>query len=290
MTKYYRNLEQRSPEWFKVRAWVASWTMMKQLTSSWATLKTCQYKVLAGKHIDDWHLSNDIDFEDTFLEQKIRNGSELSARDSANRGIELEKYAIRHYEVATKNNVMEMWFVKLDSYIGCSPDWLIKLWGKYVWAIEIKSLLGQNYIKLLCDWFMKSEYKPQVINYFICMPWLEWVDCISYHPGASKLIWVFHIERILRSEILPEIEKQSEKVSVYKKTLDFLEGELFYKLNSKRMSHIWEDTLYSAKQAAVFMWVSAQTIRAWCKSWKLQHSKDLSYKIIGSNILKLIHK
>jgi hypothetical protein len=72
--------------------------------------------------------------------------------------------------------------------------------------------------------------------------------------------------------------------------LDSLEEDLLSKIQEKKMVNIWEDTPYSVKQAAMFMWVSDQTIRAWCKSWKLQYSKDSSYKIIGLNILKLIYK
>ena len=173
MTKFFKDLEQRSPEWFDARKWVASWTMMKQVISSWKTLQSCQYKVLAGKHIDDDFLPKDIEFQDTFLEQKIRNGVELSGKDSANRGLELESYAIEKYEKQTKNKVIEMWFVKLDDYIGCSPDGLVKKNKDYVWAIEIKSLLGQNYIKILNEWFMKSDHKPQILNYFICMPTVQ---------------------------------------------------------------------------------------------------------------------
>jgi hypothetical protein len=85
---------------------------------------------------------------------------------------------------------------------------------------------------------MKSDHKPQIINYFICIPSIEWIDCISFHPGASLKIGGFHIERILRVDILDDIIKQSEKISIYKKTLDSLEEDLLSKIQEKKMVNI----------------------------------------------------
>ena len=81
--------------------------------------------------------------------ERIIGHSEKKELNNENiqRGVELEYIARCNYEMETMNKVMEVGFIELDEYTGCSPDGLVGEDG----MIEIKCPTSSVFVKHLLD-------------------------------------------------------------------------------------------------------------------------------------------
>jgi hypothetical protein len=111
------------------------------------------------------------------------------------------------YEEVTGNEVQEVGFCVHDKYpfIAVSPDGLIKQGNIYVGAVEVKCPSTKKHIEYIRINRIPSEYKAQVIHYFVVIETLQWLDFVSYDPRMHTKKMNTH--RVWRNELQEDIDK-----------------------------------------------------------------------------------
>jgi len=205
--KIYKELEQWTEKWLKVRKWVVTGTKLKGVLGWPKAQLTEYYTLLAEKYVED---------------------EDLKAWEIIERGNELEWIAKANYEELTGNKVEEVGFIIRDERHGLSPDWIIldEDCGLYKWAIEIKCPMWKNYVKYLLEDKIPDEYKWQVVNYFLVMEDLEWLDFVIYNPDVSSEIPSIHIIKVTREDMKKEIDKAEWRLLEFKEGWEELENNL----------------------------------------------------------------
>jgi len=208
--KIYKELEQWTEEWLAVRKWVVTGTKLKWVLWWPKAQLTEYYTLLAEKYVEE---------------------EDLKAWEIIERGNELEWIAKNNYEILSGNKVEEVGFIVRDDRHGLSPDGIIldEDCGLYTWSIEIKCPMWKNYVKYLLEDKIPDEYKWQVVNYFLIMEDLKWLDFIIYNPDVSSEIPSIHVIKVTREDLQKEIQKAEERLSSFKETWDELEDKLLIK-------------------------------------------------------------
>ena len=181
----YKEMEQRSNEWFKLRLGTITGTRLKEVFKS-----------------------NNLPLIDELIAEELTGLTPppIYVNDAMQRGIDLEPVAMELYIKETFVEVETPAFVRhsdLD-FIGFSPDGLVKEDDKYVGGVEIKCPSSKKHIEYIRINKIPNEYKYQVISYFINCPDLEYVDFISYDDRVK--IKPLHIVRVTRDEMLVELQ------------------------------------------------------------------------------------
>lgn len=166
------DIEQRSPEWYALRAGMPTASeFSKIVTSKGEPSKSAAVyatrlagELFAGKPLDAWE------------------GNAWTER-----GRELEEQAISLYEFANDVSVTPVGFVTNDpNTAGCSPDGFVGDDG----MVEVKCLKAENHIKAIL-YYQKNndcptDYRAQTQGQMmICGR--EWCDLIFYHPELPLL-------------------------------------------------------------------------------------------------------
>lgn len=132
------------------------------------------------------------------------------------RGTELESEARQVYESITGNLVDEVGFcISETEGIALSPDGLISVDGKYKGGLEIKCPSNSVHARYLRTKKLPAEYKWQVMQYFVVVDEMEWLDFVSYNPNFSQGSVV--TVRISREYYLEDIQ------ALYEAEVKFLE-------------------------------------------------------------------
>lgn len=166
--RIYRDLEQRSDEWHRLRAGVATASNFDKLLTP--TGKT----------------SSQIDAYASQLVAEHMTGHTISLEQSAwmQRGTELEPEARAYYELERDAEVEEVGLIlRDDGRVGCSPDGLVGDEG----MVEIKCPAPHTHIDYLLSGELPGKYLAQVQGQL----WIaerQWCDFISYHPDLPVLI------------------------------------------------------------------------------------------------------
>lgn len=199
----YTDIEQGSEEWLKLRGWVITWTKLKGVMWWPKAQETQIYELI-------WE-------EFAPLEVWFKNSA-------MERWIELEPIAKAKYEDITNQKVEEVWFIKSDKYkddfwswLGLSPDWIIKIDNVYKKAVEIKCVWAKNHTKYIIENKIPDDYKNQVLTYFLVMEDLEELDFVIFNPDFYiKEKQLFTI-RITREELQKDLEKAEDKIIEFRK-------------------------------------------------------------------------
>jgi putative phage-type endonuclease len=190
-------LQQRSKEWFEARLGVITGSRAKSVFSK-----------------------NNLPFVDELIAERLTGViPEGFTSDAMRHGVLYEPEAIRVYEETTGRIVDEIGFCVHDSYpfIAVSPDGLINVGGKYKGAVEVKCPSSKKHIEYMRIGRVPTEYKYQVIHYFVVNEDLEWLDFVSYDPRLKNC--KLHVYRVLRENIANDI---SEALDAYLKFYDKL--------------------------------------------------------------------
>jgi len=180
--KHY-NINQNTDEWLELRRGKFTASLIKDLFMKKRTTayNNAIYKVVFER------LTGEI--------------PELFVTPFMERGKELEPVAREEYERLTFNSVTPGGFYKLNSYVGGSPDGLIKDVG----LLEIKCPKYSTHIKYMLNKKLPSEYKYQCYsNLYISKR--EWLDFISFHPQLDSLIIRVYPDKNIFNEIEIELE------------------------------------------------------------------------------------
>mgnify|MGYP001612031857 CR=1 FL=1 len=167
------NVEQRSPEWYALRAGIPTASEFSSLVTGTGgrskTLpryaKTLAGEAFSGKTLDAWE------------------GNAWTER-----GREMEIEAIRLYEFKEDCAVSPVGFVtRDDGTAGCSPDGFVGAYG----AVEVKCLKAENHIEAIMYHAKHGRCDPGYTQQPQGQIWIaerQWVDLIFYHPVLPLLV------------------------------------------------------------------------------------------------------
>lgn len=140
------------------------------------------------------------------------------------RGIRLEDEAIARFEKETSKKVnkdLVIWQREDNENIAISPDGYI---GKTE-AVEVKCLSSANHIKALLTKVVPSDYKYQVLQYFIVNDGLKNLYLVFYDPRMPKdFFWLIVKRNDLEKEITECLEIEVQVLNEVRK----IEGELTF--------------------------------------------------------------
>lgn len=157
------NVEQRSPEWFKLRE--------KRMTASEA-----QAIGSNGKGLQTYIMSLMQDYYSKAEKEHYSN-------KDTERGNDLEDSAGFLYSAITGIEVKKVGFVIYDDNVGCSPD----LFAGPDGLVEIKCPADKGYFDLLINDKVDTAYIWQMqMQMLICEK--AWCDFVAYNPNFEQEI------------------------------------------------------------------------------------------------------
>lgn len=170
------NIEQKSNEWLNIRKWKMTASNAQAIGNCWKGLDTYILELMS-EYYSNWD-------------------KEIYTNEHIDRWNELEEIARSMYELENWIQVNEVWFIELDEFTWCSPDWLI---GEE-WWIEIKCQMDKKHFLMILNWEKEidSWYIWQ-IQMNLLITWRKWWDFISYNPNYKQSLIIFRI--------LPDLEK-----------------------------------------------------------------------------------
>ena len=200
-------LQQGSDEWLKARTGVITGTRLKQVLGT--TSKALMYELIA---------------------EQLAPAKENQTNEAMERGSQLEEDAILLWEATTGYEAEQIGFVlhKDFDWLGCSPDALMKDGKKYVGGVEVKCPDTKTHLKYLVEKKIPSEYKAQVLNYFIVCEDLEWLDFVSYDPRIQVAELQVSIVRVMREELQDEIDVAVAKLEKFRQKWEELQEQLIF--------------------------------------------------------------
>lgn len=167
------NVEQRSADWYRLRAGIPTASEFSCLVTSTGTpskslpkyARQLAAEAFAGTTLDQWEGNAWTD-----------------------RGKELEAEAIRLYEFATDQVVTPVGLVTNDSIsAGCSPDGFVGDDG----LVEVKCLKADNHVEAVLYHQKNNRCQPDYVQQTQGQMWLcerKWCDLIIYHPALPLLV------------------------------------------------------------------------------------------------------
>ena len=191
----YKEMEQRSDEWFKLRL-----------------------ATITGTRLKDVFKSNNLPLIDELLAEELTGLTPppIYVNDAMQRGIDLEPVAMALYQELNFAIVSLPAFVlntEID-FLGFSPDGLvIGKDDKYVGGVEIKCPSSKKHIEYIRTNKIPNEYKYQILSYFINCEDLEYVDFISYDDRCT--FKPMHILRVTREEYSDSIAETIEGINKF---------------------------------------------------------------------------
>lgn len=126
--KIYRNIDQGSVDWFRLRMGIPTASCFHMIMSPKRRKMSAQHEMYICRLIAE-RLSNEV-------------GQSISGIENMERGKELEPHAVKRFEIVNEVQTAPVSFIKTDDEaMGCSPDRVI--WGSDETSIaqmlEIKS-------------------------------------------------------------------------------------------------------------------------------------------------------
>jgi len=174
---------------------------VEQGTKEWKNLRLGK---ITGTRLKGIRSSNILPIIDEMISELVVGEAEfIFINDAMKRGNEKEPEARALYIEKTGADIEEVGFcISIDNdYIGLSPDGFTK---DRKGAIEIKCPSTKKHVQNIRMDKIPSEYKDQVLMYFILNEELEWLDFISYDDRfTAKPIW---IKKVIREELEDEIK------------------------------------------------------------------------------------
>lgn len=167
------DVEQRSPEWYALRAGKPTASEFPRLFTSKgepsksapAYARVLAAELYAGRPVDGWE------------------GNAYTER-----GRELEARAVELYEFARDVETSPVGFITDDTMTaGCSPDRLVENDG----LLEVKCLKAENHVAAILYYRQHGRCAPDYVQQtqgqlFICGR--AWCDLVFYHPELPLLV------------------------------------------------------------------------------------------------------
>lgn len=201
------DFEQGSEEWLNARIGVITGTRLKQVLGTQS--KNLLYELIA---------------------ECLAPSTEMGMSEAMERGSLYESDARMLYESTTGYDIETVGLCIHDEYdwLGSSPDGLYKENNKYVGAIEIKCPNTKTHIEYLVEKKIPSEYKAQVLQYFIVNDDLEWLDFVSYDPRIQLPEMQMSIVRVYRTDISEELDAAMVKLLAFRDKWNKLQDQYIF--------------------------------------------------------------
>lgn len=192
------NVEQGSGEWLRLRLGKITGTRLKSVMGGKQAQKTLIYELVA--------------------EQLSGRAEELYRTPAMQWGTDHEDDAVVLYEKLTKSKTEAVGFCTSDqySYLGLSPDRLIKKGKKYIKGVEVKCPSTKVAVKYRAEGGVPGEYKWQVINYFLVCDDLRELDFVVYDPRIIRPELKLHIVTVTRKELAEDIALAKERLAEFR--------------------------------------------------------------------------
>lgn len=200
---------------------------MEQGTDEW---REARAGVITGTRLKKACAKDPTDFIYELVAETIAPTEDTYVSDAMERGTELEPEAIEAYEAETGILTEEVGFCLHDEYdwLGLSPDRLIKTKGKYTKAVEAKCPGAKTQLKYISEGGIPTEYRHQVLHYFIVCDTLKELDFITYNPDISIERLQLHIVTVTREQLQPQIENTLEILGEFRKQWDIINDRLTF--------------------------------------------------------------
>ncbi len=189
--KFYKNVEQRTEEWYEMRKGKVTGTFLKKIVSTRKdTREKAYYDILADR------------LSTATVEQAEENAMK--------RGVRLEDEAVAEFEKRSKKKVEKVGFVEssFSKWVGYSPDGVIKKGKKYPEDVEVKCLSSGNHVRAWLTGNIPEDYEEQIIQGFIVNDDLKIRHVVFYDPRIEMKPYVC---------IIVERSFYEEKIEAYKK-------------------------------------------------------------------------
>lgn len=203
--KIYKDIEQGSEEWFKLR--------LGKLTASEFHIATAQGRKKGEPSVQTLPLIFKLLSEKWTGESVERYYNEAMEWGNEYEDMARAQYELRHPEI----DLEQVGFIEYNDYIGGSPDGICKDGG-----VEIKCPTSHVQVKRVFDGSFPKDYTKQVYGYM----WLtdaEWWDFVSFDPRLPKGINYFEIRVNRNEEIIKEL---TNGISVFIEKLLCVESQL----------------------------------------------------------------
>jgi len=193
------NTTQGTPEWLQMRLGKITGTRLKAVMGTKAAQETLMYELIA--------------------EQLSGQGESIYVNSAMQWGTDHEAEAVNEYAKRTKSKPLEIGFCISDEfpYLALSPDRLIKRGKKYVKAVEVKCPATKTFIKYKTMNEVPSEYKWQVVNYFLVCGDLKNLDFVVYDPRIIKKEHRLHIIKVKRKDVENSLDEARKKLVEFHK-------------------------------------------------------------------------
>lgn len=203
--KIYRDIEQRSREWFDIRKLKFTASNATAIRANGKGLET-----LAKELVREYYSSRTYEEYTADVTNK-----------HLNRGCKYEDMARSIYQIETGNKVDVVAFVEKSKHVGCSPDGLVGLDG----LLEIKNPDDKVYFDYIMTGKIDSGHYNQIqMQLFVTER--QWCDYFVFNPNFTPNFVLKRIYRddeaiaqiaeglrkgeILLNEILHKVEKTLE--------------------------------------------------------------------------------
>ena len=192
-------VEQGTDEWLRMRLGKITGTKLKAVMAGKQAQETLTYELVA--------------------EQLTGQSEAIYVNSAMQWGTDHEAEAVECYRQKTKKHPEEVGFCisKEFPYLALSPDRLIKRGTKYAEAVEVKCPTTKTAIKYMHQNKLPSEYKWQVVNYFLVVEDLKSLDFVVYDPRIIDAEKKMTIITVKRKELEKDIEAAKERLVEFRK-------------------------------------------------------------------------
>ena len=189
------NIEQRSPEWLQLKLGKIGGTRLKAVMSS--NNLPLIYELLA---------------EDGAAEVE-----ESYKSPAMQWGIDMEEFALAIWEGENNRQLVSHGWIESEfsEIVGISPDGLTR---DCVKGVEIKCPTTKKHVEYIISGRIPSEYKPQILHYFLVIDTLRSLDFVSYDPRFIKK--PFHCVTVTRDELSNELIDAKESLNKFLNKLE----------------------------------------------------------------------
>lgn len=144
-------------------------------------------------------------------EEATEQVKQIKTTPEMERGSAEEPFAVKYFEQKTgkKTEQVGIYISEEFDYLACSPDRLIKVGDEYVEGLEIKCPNTKTLFSYKIDNEIPSEYKWQVLNYFLVIPSIKEMSFAVYDARIISDDHKMHIVSIKRDD--PEVQKDLAK-------------------------------------------------------------------------------
>jgi exodeoxyribonuclease (lambda-induced) len=224
-------IEQRSPEWFKIRLGkftssniyklFASATKEKRAAAALKSFENANYKITATASEINYKFCTALDNihtfsegAETFILEKaaefiFSDKDSIFVNDAMMWGIDNEEAAKQEYLKRTGFMGLDVGFIEAGSNTGSSPDLLVSVASENIGLAEFKCPNQLNHLKNVINIKTAEDLKKHHLNYwFQCQHQIycsgrTWCDFVSFHPNLLNGPYAglsLHIVRIPKCE------------------------------------------------------------------------------------------